>query len=328
MAYKDEYEVARLYTDGAFAEPGEERVRRRQSTLRISSRAADSGAARSGDRPAAQDELRSMADAGVPRAGEAEIPARHRARSVRPHARAPQTERKLIGDYETMLDEVLARLTPENHHLAVGSCRHSGEDPRLRPRQAASSHRRQGRRSGFVRAIPRRRARPAQGGGIARRSRSMIFENRFQFRDYAQTPWVCSTTWQALLSFGRFSAGTPARASGPGSRLCKTDARRDRRRLRLFRLCGPTWFCAHAADESNKAMTRVTLRTMLFPVGGFKRRDAIYRQPIEAKLRLVFRTAMTEVLQACKRRPRRLWSGYGRGRSGVYGRAIGGLGDG
>ena len=31
-----------------------------------------------------------------------------------------RTERKLIGDYEAMLDEVLARLTPDNHHLAVG----------------------------------------------------------------------------------------------------------------------------------------------------------------------------------------------------------------
>jgi indolepyruvate ferredoxin oxidoreductase len=31
-----------------------------------------------------------------------------------------RTERNLIGDYETMLDEVLARLVPENHHVAVG----------------------------------------------------------------------------------------------------------------------------------------------------------------------------------------------------------------
>jgi indolepyruvate ferredoxin oxidoreductase len=30
-----------------------------------------------------------------------------------------QTERKLIGDYEAMLDEVLAGLTPDNHHVAV-----------------------------------------------------------------------------------------------------------------------------------------------------------------------------------------------------------------
>jgi indolepyruvate ferredoxin oxidoreductase len=31
-----------------------------------------------------------------------------------------RTERKLIADYEAMLDEVLAKLTPENHPLAVG----------------------------------------------------------------------------------------------------------------------------------------------------------------------------------------------------------------
>jgi indolepyruvate ferredoxin oxidoreductase len=31
-----------------------------------------------------------------------------------------RTERKLIEDYEAMLEEVFASLTPENHHLAVG----------------------------------------------------------------------------------------------------------------------------------------------------------------------------------------------------------------
>ena len=31
-----------------------------------------------------------------------------------------RTERELIDDYKTMLDEVLANLTPANHHLAVG----------------------------------------------------------------------------------------------------------------------------------------------------------------------------------------------------------------
>jgi len=30
------------------------------------------------------------------------------------------TERKLIEDYEAMLEEVLGKLSPENHHLAVG----------------------------------------------------------------------------------------------------------------------------------------------------------------------------------------------------------------
>jgi indolepyruvate ferredoxin oxidoreductase len=31
-----------------------------------------------------------------------------------------KTERALIADYEAMLAEVLGKLTPENHHLAVG----------------------------------------------------------------------------------------------------------------------------------------------------------------------------------------------------------------
>jgi indolepyruvate ferredoxin oxidoreductase len=31
-----------------------------------------------------------------------------------------RTERALLRDYETMLDEIFAKLTPENHHLAVG----------------------------------------------------------------------------------------------------------------------------------------------------------------------------------------------------------------
>jgi indolepyruvate ferredoxin oxidoreductase len=31
-----------------------------------------------------------------------------------------KTERALIADYEAMLGEVLSRLTPDNHHLAVG----------------------------------------------------------------------------------------------------------------------------------------------------------------------------------------------------------------
>jgi len=31
-----------------------------------------------------------------------------------------KTERKLVTDYEAMLEEILAALTPTNHHLAVG----------------------------------------------------------------------------------------------------------------------------------------------------------------------------------------------------------------
>jgi indolepyruvate ferredoxin oxidoreductase len=31
-----------------------------------------------------------------------------------------RTERQLIADYEALLAEILAKLTPDNHHLAVG----------------------------------------------------------------------------------------------------------------------------------------------------------------------------------------------------------------
>jgi indolepyruvate ferredoxin oxidoreductase len=31
-----------------------------------------------------------------------------------------RTERQLVRDYETLLDEAIAGLTPDNHHLAVG----------------------------------------------------------------------------------------------------------------------------------------------------------------------------------------------------------------
>src|SRR5205807_5294149 len=30
------------------------------------------------------------------------------------------TERKLIADYEALLGEIMEKLTPENHHIAVG----------------------------------------------------------------------------------------------------------------------------------------------------------------------------------------------------------------
>ena len=82
MAYKDEYEVARLYTDGAFAKAGEGGVRRR-SQIRVPSCAAAAGAARCGNRLAAQDDVRPVDDARVRGAGEIQVPARHGARSVR-----------------------------------------------------------------------------------------------------------------------------------------------------------------------------------------------------------------------------------------------------
>ena len=52
-------------------------------------------------------------------AREAEIPPRHALRHLRLFAER-RTERTLIADYEAMLGEILAKLTPDNHPLAVG----------------------------------------------------------------------------------------------------------------------------------------------------------------------------------------------------------------
>ena len=66
-----------------FPQAGGQRARRRQSALRIPSRAAAARAPRSGDRRAAQDELRAVDDERVQAAGAAEVPARHAVRHLR-----------------------------------------------------------------------------------------------------------------------------------------------------------------------------------------------------------------------------------------------------
>ena len=153
MAYKDEYEVARLYTDGSFASRSQPSSTATICASNFISRRRCWRAATS--------------TTGLPRKmsfGPWLLPAFRllaklkflRGTAFDPFGRSLErrTERKLIADYEAMLDEVLAALTPDNHHLAVGLARHPGKDPRLRPRQAAPSRRRQGRRGGAVRAIP------------------------------------------------------------------------------------------------------------------------------------------------------------------------------
>ena len=62
--------------------------------------------------------LRPVDAARLPPARPAQAPARHPARPVRPHGRAP-LERQLIADYEAVVDEMLAGLTPDNHATAV-----------------------------------------------------------------------------------------------------------------------------------------------------------------------------------------------------------------
>jgi indolepyruvate ferredoxin oxidoreductase len=119
MAYKDEYEVARLYTDGSF----ERQVRTEfdGDHLRLQFHLAPPLLAR-------RDKT-----TGLPRKmsfGPWVLPAFRllaKMKFLRGTALDPfgyslerRTERELIDDYRTMLDEVLANLTPANHHLAVG----------------------------------------------------------------------------------------------------------------------------------------------------------------------------------------------------------------
>jgi indolepyruvate ferredoxin oxidoreductase len=118
MAYKDEYEVARLYTDGAFLKQVETEFD--GDNLRFEFHLAPPLLAR-------RDKT-----TGLPRKmsfGPWMLPAFRllakfkglRGTPFDPFGRSLErrTERKLIGDYEAMLDEVLAKLKPDNHHIAV-----------------------------------------------------------------------------------------------------------------------------------------------------------------------------------------------------------------
>ena len=91
---------------------GRDRIRRRQSAFRISSGAAAVGAPRQDHRPAAQDELRPLAAAGVPAIGEIQRLARHAVRSVRTYAgtaHRAQADRRLRGDARRGFGEALRR---------------------------------------------------------------------------------------------------------------------------------------------------------------------------------------------------------------------------
>ena len=146
--------------------PGRGRVRR-QAALHLPSRAAAAGEARPRDRRAAQDDVRPVDDARVRPVGEAEIPARHRVRSVRPQRGAPhraQARRRLRSDARRGARQAHGREPPPRGRPR----RDPGKNPRLRPRQGAPSRRRQGRRGGAARSVPLGQAASAEGGGVGR----------------------------------------------------------------------------------------------------------------------------------------------------------------
>ena len=117
MAYKDEYEVARLYTDGAFVK----RVRDNSTATSCASFTWRRRCWRAATKTTGPPRKMSF--------GPWILPVFRLLAKFKGLRRTPfdpfgrslerRTERQLIGDYEAMLDEVSAGLTPDNHHIAV-----------------------------------------------------------------------------------------------------------------------------------------------------------------------------------------------------------------
>jgi indolepyruvate ferredoxin oxidoreductase len=119
MAYKDEYEVARLYTDGAF----EKQVKTEfdGDNLRLEFHLAPPLLARH-DKTTGLPRKMSFGPWVLPVFRLLSKMKFLRGTALDPfgYSAERRIERKLIADYKTLLDEILANLTPENHHLAVG----------------------------------------------------------------------------------------------------------------------------------------------------------------------------------------------------------------
>lgn len=119
MAYKDEYEVARLYTDGTFRKQVEQSFA--GDNLRFEFHLAPPLLAKK-DRTTG--ELKKMSFGpwilnafGILKHFKV---LRGTPLDIFGYTEERRTERKLIADYEAMLDEVLQKLTPENHPVGVG----------------------------------------------------------------------------------------------------------------------------------------------------------------------------------------------------------------
>src|SRR3954452_11568924 len=119
MAYKDEYEVARLYTDGNFLKQVANELG--GDKLRFEFHLAPPLLARPDP---ATGEPRKISF-GPWMMSAFKLLARLKFVRGTPfdifgYTDERKTERKLIADYEAMLDEILAKLTPANHPVAVG----------------------------------------------------------------------------------------------------------------------------------------------------------------------------------------------------------------
>ena len=118
MAYKDEYEVARLYTDGAFAAQVKNTFDGDNLRLVVHLSPPLLSPTDKEGHPRKMTFGPWMFRAFKVLAGLKGL--RGTMFDIFGHTAERKTERRLIADYEAMLGEVLGKLTPENHHVAVG----------------------------------------------------------------------------------------------------------------------------------------------------------------------------------------------------------------
>jgi indolepyruvate ferredoxin oxidoreductase len=119
MAYKDEYEVARLYTDGSFLEQvsnelgGDNfRFEFHLAPPLLTNLNPSTGEPRKiSFGPWMMSAFKVLAKLKF---------LRNTPFDIFGYSQERRTERKLVADYEAMLEEILAKLTPDNHALAVG----------------------------------------------------------------------------------------------------------------------------------------------------------------------------------------------------------------
>ena len=143
MAYKDEYEVARLYADGAF---------QKQVAATFEPTSASGEKLRYEFHLAPPLLAKRDPDTGVPRKisfGPWMMSAfgllaklkglRGTAFDIFGYSEERRTERRLIGDYEALLDGDAGEALAREPRALRRARRDPGEDPRLRPRQGAPS---------------------------------------------------------------------------------------------------------------------------------------------------------------------------------------------
>jgi indolepyruvate ferredoxin oxidoreductase len=117
MAYKDEYEVARLYTDGSFLKQlkaefdGDIRLEFHLAPPLLGKKDAQGNPVKTSFGPWMLKAFGLLARLKRLRGTKLDIFGYSEERRI---------ERQLIGEYEGMLDFVAARLTPQNHAIAVG----------------------------------------------------------------------------------------------------------------------------------------------------------------------------------------------------------------